>query len=58
MKSGYGILKKMFLKVKRVKLGMFMISQFTNIFYSNKNWVKLKITVRIDLRILFFLDKN
>ena len=54
MKSGYGILKKMFLKVKRVKLGMFMISQFTNIFYSNKNWVKLKITVRIDLRILFF----
>ena len=54
MKSGYGILKKMFIKVKRVKLGMFMISQFKKIFYSNKNWVKLKITVRIDLRILFF----
>ena len=48
----------MFIKVKRVKLGMFMISQFKNIFYSNKNWVKLKITVRIDLKILFFLDKN
>ena len=58
MKSGYGILKKMFIKVKRVKLGMFMISQFKNIFYSNKNWVKIKITVRIDLKILFFLDKN
>ena len=58
MKSGYGILKKMFIKVKRVKLGMFMISQYTNISYSNKNWVKLKITVRIDLKILFFLDKN
>ena len=58
MKSIYGILKKMFTKVKRVKLGMFMISQYTNISYSNKNWVKLKITVRIDLKILFFLDKN